>query len=60
MAGCSDQAVIGAVGFICYSLFELWIGKTGRTKANSLLELVAVFVAMIFIRIMKGQNNGAK
>lgn len=48
-----------AVGFVGYSLFEYWIGKTKRVKANSTVELIIVlFIAAIaMISKFKGKKH---
>ena len=55
---CENVEYIGAAGLVAYSGFEYWMGKTNKTKANSLIEFLAVVATMVIIKLMKGQKNG--
>jgi hypothetical protein len=46
------------VAAILYSVFEYWMGKTQRTKANSLIEFVAMVIAIFILKIKKGKQDG--
>lgn len=54
---CENIEYIGPAGVAAYSSFEYWIGKTKKTKANSLLEFSAMIISMVIIKLMKGSKH---
>jgi hypothetical protein len=54
---CEEFNYYIASGVAAYSAFEFWIGKTKRTRANSLIEFAAIVVSMIVVRLIKGNKN---
>ena len=55
---CGDYQNLIALGFVGYSGVEYWIGKTEKTKANSVLEFIAMVAAILIFKIMKGNQDG--
>lgn len=45
------------VGFVGYALFEYWIGKTKRTRANSTVELIIILTMAVVAMIAKLKGN---
>jgi hypothetical protein len=43
-----------------YSVFEFWLGKTKRTKANSAVELIAMVIGFVIVKLIsrKGNDDG--
>lgn len=56
-----DCQISGILILLAYSILEFWLGKTGRTKASSLIELVIVgltlMCTLILLRVRK--KNGS-
>jgi len=41
-----------------YSVFEFWIGKTKKTKANSFIELAGIAVGFVIVHLIKKPKGG--
>jgi hypothetical protein len=53
----SNQMILLLVGF-CYVAFEFWIGRTDRTRAGSLVELLGIALGFILVHMFKPRKEG--
>jgi hypothetical protein len=49
-----------ALSLAGYSAFEFWLGKTKKTKANSLVEFLAMVIGAVIVKLIlrKGNDDG--
>jgi hypothetical protein len=52
----SNQVILLAVGF-GYVGLEFWLGKTDRTKAGSMVELLGIALGFILVQIFKPKKE---
>lgn len=43
---------------MAYALLELYIGRTKKIRANSSLELIWSIIVFVYLKTMKGKENG--
>lgn len=63
---CLDQSKIWATLAVAgaYTVLEYWLGKTAKTRASSVIELIVMGVTLVFalvlMRVRKdGRNKGS-
>ena len=54
---CDQLNYLGVAALGSYSVLEYWFGKTKKTKANSLIEFLALVVSLVIVKLMKGKQN---
>lgn len=58
---CSSPAfaIISGAIVALYMGFEYWLGRTRKTRAASLVELVGVIIGVVIVRLLtKGRGDG--
>jgi len=56
---CQSASYIGVLGLAAYSALEFWLGRTKRTKASSLVELLGVIIGFVIVKLItKGGKDG--